>query len=136
VSPKEGTMYECSECGKPYQSRSGLRRHMKREHPEPVYPRAVEAEQAVEIVPVAVEIVAGLGEDEEEPALGEGDNFVGPSRAELAEARVEGDEMVFHAALEALRIDADSVMASSVYADRVVIIEGPVGQKRVWMRED
>jgi len=132
VSPKEEAMstHRCPDCGKWYKSRSGLRRHRKRVHGggAPALP--------VEMEPVPVEIVAGLGEDEEEPALGEGDNFVGPSRSELAEARVEGDEMAFHAALEGLGIDADSVMASTVYPDRVVIIEGPVGQKRVWMRED
>jgi hypothetical protein len=104
-------MYECSECGKGYQSRSGLRRHVKREHGS-----GAEA-VPVEMEPVPVEIVAGLGEDEEEPGLG------------------EADEMALAAALEDLGIDADSVMAWTVYPDRVVIIEGPVGYKRVWRRE-
>lgn len=38
-------------------------------------------------------------------------------------------------ALEALAIASEDVLAYRVYHDRVVIIEGPVGYERVWMRE-
>jgi hypothetical protein len=37
-------------------------------------------------------------------------------------------------ALEALGIDPSQVMDFKVYADQVVIIEGPVGFKRIWTR--
>jgi hypothetical protein len=38
-------------------------------------------------------------------------------------------------ACRALRIDAKDVLSSKVYGDKVVLIEGPVGYKRVWHRE-
>jgi hypothetical protein len=38
-------------------------------------------------------------------------------------------------ACRGLRIDAKDILSSQVYTDRVVIIEGPVGYKRVWHPE-
>jgi hypothetical protein len=39
-------------------------------------------------------------------------------------------------ACQDLGIKASDILAYKVYHDRVVIIEGPVGYERVWMRED
>jgi hypothetical protein len=38
-------------------------------------------------------------------------------------------------ALEALGVREEDVMSYKVYADKVVVIEGPVGYKRVWLRD-
>jgi hypothetical protein len=57
-----------------------------------------------------------------------------------AEARTPSEaaeESVPHLveACHALGIDAKDVLSSRVYGDRVVVIEGPVGYKRVWHPE-
>jgi hypothetical protein len=71
--------YQCPWCRRPYQSKSGLRRHIKKEHP---------IQQA-------------------------------------------GDEMLKRA-MRDLGIEGKDVLSYKVYRDKVVIIEGPVGAKRVW----
>ena len=38
-------------------------------------------------------------------------------------------------ACRGLGIDASKVMSFKVYEDKVVIVEGPVGRKRVWRRQ-
>jgi hypothetical protein len=38
-------------------------------------------------------------------------------------------------ACAALKIEAGDIMSSRVYGDRVVIVEGPVGYKRIWSIE-
>jgi hypothetical protein len=76
--------YQCAECGKPYKSKSGLRRHIKKEHP---------IQQA-------------------------------------------GDEMLKQA-MKDLGIKSKDVLSYRVYhaENKVAIIEGPVGAKRVWCSE-
>lgn len=39
-------------------------------------------------------------------------------------------------ACQELGIKVSDILAYKVYHDRVVIIEGPVGYKRVWLRDD
>ncbi len=114
-------MHRCPECGKEYQSRSGLRRHRKRDH----------RPEGLQALPVQIEPEAQ--EREPEPGV---DEHVGPDAVERAWARGKGDEGVFRAALKALGIRPKNVMAWKVYPDRVVIIEGPVGYKRIWNREE
>ncbi len=52
---------------------------------------------------------------------------------EGAEASEPFGPKVLERALVDLGIEPENVMAHRVYPDRVVIIEGPVGFKRVWM---
>ncbi len=106
--------YRCTVCGKEYQSRSGLRRHVKGKH-----------RVAVPALP--------LEEAAEAPGGSEAGEAGGGPAAERSEARAPA-EASLEAALEALGIDEDDVLAYKVYHEplKVVVIEGPVGYKRVW----
>ena len=100
---------KCEVCGKAYKSRSGLRRHMKSVHGGAASPGEVARnEQASQAGPT----LAGQS----------------PSVKEAAEGAV------LREACKALGIKSKDVMAFKVYEDKVVIIEGPTGWKRVWER--
>jgi hypothetical protein len=104
--------YRCSVCGKEYQSRSGLRRHVKAKH-----------RVAVPALPVQEALEAPAGSEAAE---------AGEGPAELRAPVQLTPELVL--ALDGLDIDVDDVLAYKVYHEplKVVIIEGPVGFKRVW----
>jgi len=57
-----------------------------------------------------------------------------PSVAEVAENVIAFSPKMLERALGDLGIERDAVMAHKVYPDRVVVIEGPTGYKRVWQR--
>jgi hypothetical protein len=96
----------CEVCGRRYRSKSGLRRHMKAEHSRPVQRPA----------------------DAVRPAAGEGEG----EPADAVRGAAGGEAAALGVALRALGISRGDVMSYSVRGDRVVIIEGPVGYKRVW----
>jgi hypothetical protein len=58
----------------------------------------------------------------------------GPGASALSET-AEDRASLLARACRGLRIDAKDILSSRVYSDRVVIIEGPVGYKRVWHPE-
>jgi len=97
--------YRCGECGKVYKSKGWLRRHQKQVH----------AKDGLVSLPLDS---AGGRQGAEVSALGP---------VEALEPKV------LERALVDLGIEPDNVMAHQVYPDRVVIIEGPAGFKRVWM---
>ena len=98
---------KCGQCGRKYATKSGLRRHMKAEH-------AVVGEFNNVIVPSATN------------DLTMGDIF-GPAELPKGAAR-----KVLDRALKALGIEPENVLSYAVLDDRVVVIEGPVGYKRVY----
>jgi hypothetical protein len=98
--------YRCGECGKVYKSQRWLRRHQRQVH----------ANDGVLPLPL--------------------DDAEGEGTAEAAEASAPVEPFgpkVLERALVDLGIDRENVVAHRVYPDRVVVIEGPVGFKRVWM---
>jgi len=115
-------MPDCTICGKPYKSRSGLKAHAKTHaQRDPLTPAAFE------------------------PALGEGDNYVGPSASDdLTLPQLTAgfdpthnkyrDAKLIDDACAALGIDAANILSFKVYDDQVVIIEGPTGFKRTWTK--
>lgn len=126
--------YVCRFCDKVYQSRSGMRRHLKAKH----------SEEGLPAIPVAVEM-AGDAEGSEAgrvPASKRSEDRPASDRpACRPPGKVDVDWLpggVFDkeakGACKALGISEGDVMAYRVYREpfKVVIIEGPVGQKRVW----
>jgi hypothetical protein len=110
---KEETMHRCPECGKEYQSKSGLRRHRKRAHrPEEPEPDQLQIEP-------------------DEPQDAEDLD----TEAWLMASNPEEAQLLAQAC-RALAVQPTDVMAWKVYPDRVVIVEGPVGYKRTWNREE
>lgn len=101
---------KCEVCGKGYKSRSGLRRHVKSQHPGDATPGEVSTKEKTSQA---------------------GPSVPGPGRA-VAGALYE---KALVDACKALGIKSEDVMAYKVYDDKVVIIEGPTGWKRVWQRE-
>jgi hypothetical protein len=116
--------FKCDLCGKSYKSKRSLRRHQKKVHGDEAL---LEASLEAGEVPLFLEDAGGR-EGAEAPAESEG-------TAEAAEASepVESEPAVLGRALVDLGIEPENVMSFRVYPDRVVIIEGPVGFKRVWM---
>jgi len=129
---------KCGECGRKYTTKSGLRRHMKAEHPalgegeNYVGPSASDdltleeilADRSRAVSPngaVGRVIVPGAGNE-----LTLGDIF---GAAELPKGAAR---KVLDRALKALCIEAGNVLSYAVHDDRVVVIEGPVGYKRVY----
>ena len=98
-------MFECEECGREFKTKSGLISHLKAKHPIPA--EILEAE--------------GTGPR--------------PVREKVKAALKESEKDMLAMALKALGIKRADVMAHKVYGDRVVIIEGPVGYKRVFVLE-
>ena len=100
-------MFQCPECAKTFKSKSGLRRHIKGQHP-------------IDEAPPHEEMVT---EDQDAADL------------TLAEI-IEDDEKALKKALKALGIKREDVMSYKVYPHKVAIIQGPTGWKKVWRRED
>jgi hypothetical protein len=95
-------MYVCEICGRKYQSRAWLDRHMELKH--------------------------------ETGATGDG-----PRDARITQEAEAGDDVpgaddaaLLARACVALGIENEDILSSRVYGDRVVIVEGPVGYKRIW----
>ena len=107
-------MTKCPHCSKTYKSKSGLRRHINSIHPN--------TEEAV---------------PQEEPAAEDQDaDDLMAERDVTATDLQDVDDKVLKAALEALAIKPENVLSYRVYPDKVVLIEGPVGWKRVWPRKE
>ena len=107
---EEEGMYECQVCGRKYKSQHWLRRHMETNH------GGLEERARGGTSPV----VAGRSE---------------PETGKQPRGRPEEDhEGCLTMARRALQIEGEEVLSFRVYPDRVVIIEGPVGYKRVWRR--
>ena len=107
---EEEGMYECQVCGRKYKSQHWLRRHMEANH-------EVSDEQAQ----------GGASPVVAEPSE--------PETAKRPRGRPEeDDEGYLDMACRALQIEGEEVLSFRVYPDRVVIIEGPTGLKRVWRR--
>ena len=111
--------YKCLHCTKRFKSKSGLRRHKIAQHPfdPPIADVAAPHEEPVADVQDADDLMA------------ERDVIT----ASLAQHMAKGDPV--RAAMKALGITRENVMAYKVYPDKVVIIEGPVGWKRTWERD-
>jgi hypothetical protein len=67
-------------------------------------------------------------------ATGEGPRDASLTQEDKAEDDVSkaDSESLLARACVALGIENEDVLSSRVYADRVVIVEGPVGYKRIW----
>ena len=119
---------KCGECGRKYATKSGLRRHMKAEHAAAVAVAELDmsdysSDRSLE------ELVGGSGKVIVPGAGNEltmGDIF-GPAELPKGAGR-----KVLDRALAALRIEPENVLSYAVHDDRVVVIEGPVGYKRVY----
>ena len=109
--------YKCLHCTKRFKSKSGLRRHNKSTH-----------------------VLAEVAAPHEEPVadVQDADDLTTErdaiQHAQRPAAVLEGDD-AFKAALKALAIKPADVMSYRVYPDKVVIIEGPTGWKRIWPRD-
>ena len=108
---------KCEVCGKGYKSKSGLRRHVKAKHGADGAGDGAAGEVATEeeAGPSAAEPMEGLPD-----VLGE---------------VAEMEERELRRVCELFDIKVQDVMAFKVYDDKVVIIEGPTGWKRVCPRE-
>ena len=115
--------HKCPECPKRFKSKSGRRRHIKAQHPSEqpaLYPTDEAAPQ-------------------EQPVTDDQD--AAPPELDFADVQLphgdgKDDAAALKAALKALAIKRANVMAYRVYPDKVVLIEGPVGWKRVWRPEE
>ena len=112
--------YKCPQCPKRFKSKSGLRRHKIAQHPfdPPIADVATPHEEPIADDQDADDLMA--------------QRDVLP--ASLAQHMAKGDPV--RAAMKALGITRENVMDYKVYPDKVVIIEGPVGWKRVWPRKE
>lgn len=108
-------MFECKECGQEFKTRSGWMSHQRARHPEIAPEPGAEAEGA------GAEAVSST--------------VLSTSREKVKAALKESEKDMLSMALKGLGIKRGDVMAHQVYGDRVVIIEGPVGHKRVFLLE-
>ena len=125
--------YRCSVCGREYQSRSGLRRHVKSKHRV-----AVPVQEALE-APAGSEAGEGPAAERSEVRAPAPEDFglVEVSAEVIADLAARGSQADLEGLLVAckeLEVEPKDVMAYKVYHEpfKVVIIEGPVGYKRVW----
>jgi len=100
-------MLKCDICARSFKTKSGLGSHMRAKHPS-IRPSAAQDGSSAEPIPAEV-----------------GERFMGGPGS---------DGGILAEACDALKIEAKNVMAFKIYEDRVVIIEGPVGHKRVYER--
>ena len=125
--------YKCPQCPKRFKSKSGLRRHKIAQHPfdPPIADKATPHEEPVADVQDADDLMAkrDVIQDAAPPDLDFAD-------VQLPHGDGKDDAAALKAALKALAIKRANVMAYRVYPDKVVIIEGPVGWKRVWRPEE
>jgi hypothetical protein len=130
----------CPECGREYQSRSGLRRHMK----------SVHGQKQAEGADAPPSTHSGRGFDttaarptQDAEGVASFDTSFDTGSALLRttqdvardvaqDARPEAATGPVEQALVDLGIEWKDVMAFRVHSDRVVIVEGPVGFKRTW----
>ena len=112
-------MTKCPHCSKTYKSKSGLRRHINSIHPNT--DEAVPQEEPV------------TDDQDADDLMAERDVIHAPDHLTLV---APSDKEPLDAALKALAIEPDNVMSYRVYPDKVVLIEGPVGWKRVWPRKE
>jgi hypothetical protein len=103
----KGMAYTCQVCGREYKTRGGLSRHVERAHPSKESGSKVRAAGA---------------EDESQGRVKTAPLFAG----------LEQDAARLEEACQALGVALGDVMSYRLYDDRVVIIEGPVGYKRVY----
>jgi hypothetical protein len=106
--------FVCQVCGKGYKSKRSLRRHQKKVH----------GDEAL----LQLSLDAGEAPSAEERVEGEGES----AGASVGERLRTFEPKVLKRALADLGIDRDEVMSYRVYPDRVVVIQGPAGFKRVW----
>jgi len=101
-------MPDCTICGKPYKSRSGLAAHRKTHDAEPDGP-------PLDFAPTAhdADLLKSLD----------------PTRNKYQDAKALDD------ACAALGIHPDDILSFKVYDDKVVIVAGPTGKKLFWTRE-
>ena len=121
---------KCSQCGRKYATKSGLRRHMKAEHPALGEGGNYVGPSASDDLSLGEILTGGSGRVIVPGAMNElsmGDIF-GPAELPKGAAR-----KVLDGALKALGIEPENVLSYAVHDDRVVIIEGPVGYKRVYV---
>jgi hypothetical protein len=104
-------MYVCEVCGRKYTSPYWLERHLEAKH------GAAEAAHKAADEALGGEVAAPEG-----------------ARAAEGASATTSDADWLERACEALGLTPQSVISSHVYEDRVVLIEGPVGRKRVWWR--
>ena len=111
--------YKCLHCTKTFKSKSGLRRHIKSSH---AMQHALHDEAAPHEEPVT---------DDQDAR----DLMAKRDAVQHARSKSDDDDAMIKAC-KALAIEPDNVMDYKVYPEKVVIIEGPVGWKRVWPRKE
>ena len=106
-------MIRCPECGREYQSRSGLRRHMKSQHQgTPAGSAAAPFDTSFDTGSALLSTTQDVAEEKSEP-------------------RGAGGKLIERALVDQ-GIDWEDVMSYQVHDDQIVIVEGPVGFKRTW----
>ena len=107
-------MPQCPQCAKNFKSRSGLRRHIKGQHPTDEAPSHEE--------------MATENQD--------ADDLMTERDVILTDDQDAGDdEKVLKAALKALGIKRENVVQYKVYPHKVAIIEAPKNWKKTWYRD-
>ena len=114
--------YKCPQCTKRYLSKSGLRRHVNAHHPSDQPALYATDEAAPHEEPVT---------DDQDPD----DLMAKRDAVHDARSKSDNDDAMIKAC-KALAIKPADVMSYRVYPDKVVIIEGPVGWKRIWPRDE
>ena len=123
----------CAECGRRYETKGGLRRHVKSVHGGAV----TAAERPGLFDTPAAPSTRGFSFDTPATRATQDAAATQDARANQDDqAKVEprgARGQVLDRALRALGIRREDVMAFKIYDDRVAVIEGPVGYKRTWV---